>query len=223
MSRDHSPTILGLLAEAARALPYGTARDRAAYVMARKAELEANPGAPQPQPYFPKRFPLRTYSNCSQCTSRRDIYDPFPTCRTCREEVCEACSEPGTTKDHEDRGLSVECKRCSDDFRVWLLTLFQAVLTPQVVEKIMGDNDNAGEPNGAMDMEAAAWDMRVRILDHEDAKQGDTETLKQLLDVHLTGSDLESLDDTEHTTFKHNVDCLVDSLAERVADAWLAR
>ncbi len=53
--------------------------------------------------------------SCDHCAARcQQVYDRFPTCRHCDDDICPSCAHPGTTKDpNGDGNDTVECKRCT--------------------------------------------------------------------------------------------------------------
>lgn len=52
--------------------------------------------------------------SCDHCAARcQQVYDRFPTCRECEDDICPNCAHPGTTSGPDvDAPELVTCKRC---------------------------------------------------------------------------------------------------------------
>lgn len=58
-----------------------------------------------------ERTPLG-HNRCSLCNTLSPLYDCFPSCRCCSEEVCLSCTTDPSTLDDESNRVD-ECKACS--------------------------------------------------------------------------------------------------------------
>ncbi len=61
----------------------------------------------------------RFYTSCDHCTSRSEEYTSFPSCSSCGDDICPACTVPGTTTDADvdapSTGLCLVCRDAEVD------------------------------------------------------------------------------------------------------------